>query len=173
MLLKLRRERWGRQRGLTPRVLRLASGPHPGIQRGKGEQVSSHWRRQAVQAGAGFTASCSRSRFSTPLPGCWLLFGVRWNTAPGQVDCHYQRRQTNKQLRRRAHALGSAACGWRAGPTCPSPRGAGSPRMTQRTGGGSLLEPGGGHGPRRRHGRWRLVRWGPAGASWRTARKYV
>jgi hypothetical protein len=195
MLLKLRpereRERWSRQRGLTPRVLRLASGPHPGTQRGKGEQVSSHWRRPAVQAGTGFTASCSRSRLSTPLPvrhvavadfqllflaGCWLLSGVRWNTAPGQVDCHYQRRQnkqTNKQLRRRAHALESAACGWRAGPTCPSPRDAGSPRMTQRTGGGSLLEPGGGHGPRRRHGRWRLVRWGPAGASWRTARKYV
>lgn len=66
---------------LTPRVLRLASGPHPGIQRGKGEQVSSHWRRPAVIAGAGFTASCSRSRsrFSTPLPGCWLLSGVRWN----------------------------------------------------------------------------------------------
>lgn len=73
------RERWSRQRGLTPRVLRLASGPHPGIQRGKGEQVSSHWRRPAVIAGAGFTASCSRSRFSTPLPGCWLLSGVRWN----------------------------------------------------------------------------------------------
>jgi hypothetical protein len=53
MLLKLRRERWGRQRGLTPRVLRLASGPHPGIQRGKGEQVSSPWRRPAVLVQAG------------------------------------------------------------------------------------------------------------------------